>query len=505
MQRILNVHFVIFQMGIASVAMLLPFLHAVTMRDWGVARAFFYSSILFLILTLLLGIASYNTRAGNLTRSHLLAYLAAFSAIPLMLAVPFHEAVGNTSFLNSYVEMVSSITTTGASLFDDPSRLPPSVHLWRGLVGWMGGFMIWVCAISILAPMNLGGFEIASGFRQFGQVDTGPKGMLRSDPRERLLRFTLKLFPVYAGLTGGLWLLLVMSGQAPFIGFTNALATISTSGITSFKAGEPIGSGHIGEFIVLCFLIFAVSRQTFALDFNPQQGRQLRKDPEIRMALLMVIAIPLLMFARHWFGALEVEEEQNLVAAIRALWGSIFTVMSFMTTTGFVSADWGDAQQWSGLSTPGMILLGLAMVGGGVATTAGGVKLLRIFALYQHGRREMDKLIHPSSVGRSGTAEIALRRKGAYVAWVFFMLFAVSLAVVMMAFAAFGLSFEQSTVLAIAALSTTGPLTAIGGEVPIFLSELADGAKVVLAAAMVLGRLETLVIIALFNPEFWRS
>ena len=505
MQRVLNVHFVIFQMGVGALAMLLPLMHAASTRDWEVARAFLYSSILFSMLTVLLGIASYNTRAGNISRSHLLSYLAAFVALPLMLAVPFYESVGNTSFLNSYVEMVASMTTTGATLFDDPTRLPPSVHLWRGIVGWLGGYLIWVCAIAILAPMNLGGFEITYNHKQVGQSDTGPKGMFRSDPRERLLRFSLKLFPIYAGLTGLLWLLLVSAGQSPFVGLTNAMATISTSGITPFPAGDPIGGGHVGEAVVLCFLVFALSRQTFTVDFTPHRGRQLKKDKEIRLALLIIILIPLLMFTRHWFGALEVEEEQNALAALKALWGGVFTVASFLTTTGFVSADWADSQQWSGLSTPGMILLGVAMIGGGVATTAGGVKLLRVFALYQHGRREMDKLIHPSSVGKLGGQDGALRRRGTYAAWVFFMLFALSITFVTLAFAAFGLDFEQSTVLAVAALSTTGPLTAIGGEVPVVLGELADGAKIVLAAAMVLGRLETLVIIALFNPEFWRS
>jgi trk system potassium uptake protein TrkH len=33
---------------------------------------------------------------------------------------------------------------------------------------------------------------------------------------------------------------------------------------------------------------------------------------------------------------------------------------------------------------------------------------------------------------------------------------------------------------------------------------LSDAAKLILAGAMVLGRLETLAIIALLNPGFWR-
>ncbi len=59
------------------------------------------------------------------------------------------------------------------------------------------------------------------------------------------------------------------------------------------------------------------------------------------------------------------------------MWGSVFTVLSFLTTTGFSSSDWGAAQAWSGLETPGVLLMGLALIGGGVATTAGGCEVVK--------------------------------------------------------------------------------------------------------------------------------
>jgi trk system potassium uptake protein TrkH len=144
-------------------------------------------------------------------------------------------------------------------------------------------------------------------------------------------------------------------------------------------------------------------------------------------------------------------------------------------------------------------------MGGGVATTAGGLKLLRVYALYKHGVREMGKLIHPNSVGGAGRLGRRIRREGAYIAWIFFMLFILSLAAVMLALSATGLGFEQALILAIAALSTTGPLAAVAGEAPIAYITLSDPAKLILAAAMIVGRIETLVLIALLNPAFWRS
>ena len=85
------------------------------------------------------------------------------------------------------------------------------------------------------------------------------------------------------------------------------------------------------------------------------------------------------------------------------------------------------------------------------------------------------------------------------------MLFALSIAGVMVLLSLTGVQFETTMVLAVAALSTTGPLAEIAAEYPIAYSGIPDLAKVILAGAMVLGRLETLAIIALFNPEIWRN
>ena len=149
--------------------------------------------------------------------------------------------------------------------------------------------------------------------------------------------------------------------------------------------------------------------------------------------------------------------------------------------------------------------MGLALIGGGVATTAGGVKLLRVYALYLNGLREMQRLVHPSSVGRASSQSRRIRSKGAYVAWIFFMLFALSMTFVTLVLTFTGVGFEEAMVLAVAALSTTGPLVHAAAETPIMLGQLSPAAKLTLCGAMVVGRLETLAIIAMFNPALWRD
>jgi trk system potassium uptake protein TrkH len=263
--------------------------------------------------------------------------------------------------------------------------------------------------------------------------------------------------------------------------------------------------GLSGEVVMALFMLFGLSRLTFSKDTVTATQGGLRSDPEFRIGAIIVIGVPLILFARHFIGAYDVAAAESLEEALQALWGSVFTVLSFLTTTGFVSEYWGEAQSWSGLNTPGLILMGLALLGGGVATTAGGVKLLRVFALYQNGVRELERLVYPNSVSGAGVVGRRLQSNGAFIAWVFFMLFALSLAGVCLLLTLTGVSFEEAMVLSVAMLSTTGPLVEFAIEQPILLIELETSAKAVLCAAMVLGRLETLAIIALLTPDLWRG
>jgi len=316
---------------------------------------------------------------------------------------------------------------------------------------------------------------------------------------------TKALVPIYVGLTLALWVLLMMTGERSLAALSHSMSVLATSGISAVGGVENANSGLAGEMIMFLFMFFALSRLTFSTDTAGTGYVRLDKDPEFRVGLILVSGVSLLLFFRHWLAALEVSSTENLPQALHSLWGTVFTVMSFLTTTGFESADWVAAQQWSGLGTSGLILTGLALVGGGVATTAGGVKLLRVYALYLNGLREMERLVHPSSVSGEGAGNKRLQKNGAFVAWVFFMLFALSLAVVSSSLAALGSDFEQALVMAIAALSTTGPLIHVAGETTISLAQLAPSAKLVLCLAMVLGRLETLAIIALLTPNLWRN
>ncbi len=502
MQRLLALPFFLLLSGIASAAMILPAGYALAIEEFHDARSFFYPGIVGLVLCTLIGIAVSTRPHQQSAFRQLLSLLAAFSVLPLILAVPFFEAVRNTSFLNAYFEMVSCLTTTGATLFE-AARLSGPEHLWRALVGWMGGLLMWIAAAAILAPLTLGGFEVTASGEPGQPTPMGERRNSVSEAARRLSRTANALVPVYAGLTLAAWILLLVAGDTPLVAISHAMSVMATSGISPVGGMIGTSSGIAGEVILFGFMFFALSRLTFSGDTGHANRHRLFYDPEFRMGLALIVLVPSILFLRHFLASFEIGDEENLVAALSALWGAVFTTLSFLTTTGFISVDWATAQGWSGLSTPGLILMALALIGGGVATTAGGVKLLRVYLLYLNGVRELEKLIHPHSIGRSGLLTARVRREGAFIAWVFFMLFALVLAATTLGLTAMGVDFESGLILAIATLSNAGPLIVIADELPINLVALAPEAKLFLCLAMVLGRLEMLALIVILTPELW--
>lgn len=490
--------------GIVSISMWIPAIYALALDNHDTSRSFLYSGFLglFLVATIALAASSRVPRRGTL--GQLAVLLGCFTVLPLFLAIPFHDALGNTTFLNAYFDMVSAMTTTGADLFPNPDRLNAPLHLWRALVGWMGGLLMWISAAAILAPLSLGGFEVTAR-GQPGRPVSGVAQSERVDPRGRLIQVTRTLTPVYSGLTIVIWVLLLIAGEEGLTAVCHAMSVMATSGISPVGGLEGSQAGITGEAILFLFLFFALSRLTFSTDTAATGFARLDKDPEFRIGLVIVLSVAGLLFFRVLAGVSEIGGQVRPAQALHVIWGMVFTALSFLTTAGFESANWNDAQQLSGLGTPGLVLMGLALVGGGVATTAGGVKLLRVFALYLNGAREIDRLIYPSSVSGAGGGNRRIQSDGAFIAWIFLMLFALTLAVFNLLLAAMGSSFEQAMVLSVAALSTTGPLIELATDVPIRLVDLSAAAKLTMCAAMVIGRLETLAIIALITPTLWRG
>ncbi|MEO1600568.1 MAG: hypothetical protein AAFU49_08890, partial [Pseudomonadota bacterium] len=119
--------------------------------------------------------------------------------------------------------------------------------------------------------------------------------------------------------------------------------------------------------------------------------------------------------------------------------------------------------------------------------------------------REVERIAQPYSVIGVGARTRSLLREGPAIVWAFMMLFIFAIAVSMLGLTAMRMGFEEALVASIAGIANTGPAFALVAEVDGGFSTLTDPQRAILGALMIVGRIETLALIALFNPDAWQS
>lgn len=488
--------------AMTALAMLLPAAIGFTLREHRAARAFVYSALLVGSFAGLIYLANRSRHGRQSAFSHPFFVLtAAYLVLPLIMAIPLTDAVPGMALFDAWFEMTSSFTTTGATLLGPDVAV--SVHVWRAFAGWAGGAFVLVYALAILAPLNLGGFEVLTTGNTLLRADgpglSSPHLGARADLRGRddvlvaLARHLRLITPLYAGLTLLVWVVLSIEGIPPLRGLVLAMSTLSTSGIVVPGTGGST-PGLLAELVIALGLVTALSRAVW-LGLGTRGGGTVQWWRTELATAGWILALVMVIWA-GWEVAAAVPMSTALLAEA---WATFFTALSFLTTTGFTSAL---APEGGFLGQGGSaVLICLAVIGGGVATTAGGIKLMRVFALGWQVRHELAHLVHPSGIAGDGPAHRALRTEGAFVAWLYLMVFAFSLGLGVGMLTALGQPFEQALQLVLAALTTTGPLAGS----PVAGSSAWMGLNMLeltlLAFAMVLGRLDFLLLLSVLWPR----
>lgn len=489
----------VYALAAVSFLMLVPGIFAYGIGASDIALTFGSTAGVALVVLVCIGFAVTNRVPSASARSNLLTLLGCYVSLPILAAIPLWRLGPDLEFGRAYFEMLSCLTTTGFAPPRDDYAMP--VHLWRGLVAWLGGYLTILGAVSILEPLKLGGFEVHTG-----KVDArggGPGARVSGGRRASSVFRNMRVVgKVYCAATLVLILVLWLCGEAPFQALMYGLAVLSTSGITGTNGLASSTSGVVGEVAILIFFGFAITHMVFVSRAR-RVAMQNNYDPEVRTALIVVLGVAALLFLFNLAVAIDTKRDFVTLDLLREFWGLVFTLTAFLTTTGFESIYWGVAQIVSGQEPPLLILLLVAVLGGGIATTAGGLKLMRIYVLMSHGKREIERLVHPSSVAGPGSQGRLVRREGAFIAWIFIMLFFFALLIGVLGLSASGLQFEQAFIVSVAALANVGPLASFQGQ-ETGLRALAVEPLMIINLLMVVGRMEILAVAALLNPEYWR-
>jgi len=177
---------------------------------------------------------------------------------------------------------------------------------------------------------------------------------------------------------------------------------------------------------------------------------------------------------------------------------SLFQVLALATTTGFATDDFAT---WPVFSH--VLVIALMAVGGSAGSTAGGMKISRVIILIKAAAIEITHAAKPHAVkivklGRTAIRDDVIKQVVAYA-----VTFTCTVVVCMLWLTATGVDLLSSFTAALTCVANVGPGLGTVGPAENF-AHLTASAKVVLATAMVLGRLEFFTVLALLLPSGWR-
>ena len=447
------------------------------------------------IITVLVGaltaLACANAVGPRLTiQQTFLITVGVWAALPVFGALPFTLGATQASFTDAYFEAMSGLTTTGSTVLTGLDDLPAGLLLWRGMLQWFGGIGIVVVAMVFLPALRVGGMQIfrSEGFDTFGKI------------LPRAGQIASRILVVYLILTGACAMTYSLAGMVPLDAVVHAMTTIATGGFAnsdaSFAVHSPAAQYAASAFMLLAALPFVRYVQMLA-----GTARPLLRDSQVRAFFGTALVLVAALTAWRVQDALTAEGTPAITVAVleETVRQTLFNTVSILTGTGYASADY---MMWGAFPVASIFFIGL--IGGCAGSTACSIKIFRYQLLFAAVTAQVRRIHQPSGMfeprydGRPVSDDVLSSVMS------FFTLFLATLGAVTVGLGATGVDMLTAVSGAAAALANIGPgLGERIGPTGSFAG-LTDGAKWLLSAAMLVGRLEVLAVFALFTPAFWR-
>lgn len=284
----------------------------------------------------------------------------------LMGSLPFILG-GQLTAVRALFESVSGWTTTGLSVMD-VSKAPKIYLFHRSFMQFCGGLgfvMMMVMLISEKQSMNL--------FNAEGHTDKLAPNLKNT---------AQKIFFMYSGFLGIGTAAYAVAGMDFFESVCHAMCALSTGGFSTRL-------GSIGEYNslaveIITIVLMLIGTTNFAVLFliTKRKWRQALRVSEVRfMAGLLILLVPITAFLlSDAFG-------MGLWESIRY---SAFNIVSALSTSGFSTMD------YTGFPPAAVGIMILVMLcGGGIGSTAGGLKLTRVYLMLRYAVSNIRKRIFP--------------------------------------------------------------------------------------------------------------
>ena len=427
-------------------------------------------------------------------------------------AIPFVINGDIPNYIDACFEMMSGFTTTGSSVITDITAVSHSTLFWRSFSHWIGGMGILVFVLIFIPESDDG-----SSMHLLRAESPGPQvGQLVSK-----MKVTARiLYLIYLGMTVLEVIILMLDKPIPGYEdeqlFFSLLATFGCAGTGGF--GFIPGSMELfhpfSQYVMAIFLIlFGCNFSLYYLLLIGKARDVLRSEEFKSYFLIIALAVVFVFISLVWrFEAFP--QAYTTEAAFRH---SLFQVASLMTTAGYTTTDY---HVWPMLATTSLILV--MFIGSMAGSTAGGIKVSRIVIAMKGAYINVRKLINPRYVPKAKFEGKTLEARTindvfAFITLYFFIFLA----------ALFLLAFDPVNGQVFTIVSDAGTyntehgffsnfsavLTCISNVGPAFeavgpyasFAGYSEFSKIVLTFTMLLGRLEILPVLILFNKRTWKK
>lgn len=444
--------------------------------------AFLVSIVVTLLAGFILGYKGRNAENIMSRRDSYLIVTLTWTVFSLFGTIPFLVGGYLSSFTDAYFETMSGFTTTGATIIDDVETLPHGILFWRSLTHWIGGLGIVFFTIAVL-PQVVGGST-----KVFAAEATGP---IKSKLSPRLSTSAKWIWLVYLFITFGCMGCFMLFGMNWFEGINYAMSIAATGGYSiyndSIEHFHSPGMEYTATFF--CF-ISGVNFTLFYCAVAKKKVKALFRDTEFRLYLILTalftVFIMMELIARNHYG---------LEHAFRS---SLFSVVSFMTTTGLFNDDAG---KWPHVTW--VVLAVCMLVGGCSGSTAGGMKCVRISMLFKVLRNELRQRLHPHAVLPLKISGVNITYPQRVSLLAFFTAYLLLIFISAFVMIAAGIDNTNAITIAMSCIGNVGPTLGLEIGPTMSWSMLPDFAKWICTIMMLFGRLEIFSVIVCLTPSFW--
>ena len=391
-------------------------------------------------------------------------------------ALPFVFSGQIPNLIDAFFEISSGFTTTGATILNDVSVLSRSLLFWRSFTHLIGGMGVLVFALAIMDNAQNSHMEV---------MRAEVPGPIFGKVVSKLKNTAQILYVLYLALFVLFIILYYMAGMPLYDSVVIAMGTAGTGGFTVYNDGI----AHYQSSLITYLTSFGVL--VFGVNFNLYYYLMLRRvkefffDEELRAYFLIVITATGLITLNtlHLYHSLADSFEMAL-----------FQVSNIITTTGF---GYGNTTNWPLFSQ--FILLLLMAIGGSAGSTAGGLKIIRGLIMAKIAKNQVLSTLSPHRVLTLHVNQAVIDKDTQHKVLKYFVIYVMILIGLI-----FIISLDNNNLMIVTSavfscFNNIGPILGTTASFSIF----SPFSKILLAFAMIAGRLEIYPILLLFMRRTW--